>query len=232
MHRCRSLRLTNSHCHSSRSRSEDQDARTAKRTCCSHTLAPRLSVDSWSRTRPRDDSRPMTPEGTVRGWAVREVEWAVVESLLCRFEFRQYEPLVFRVLARGSYTGRLSCSNWDSCRVPFQPSLEQSKGQPASRLLATTKHTQLDLYCLSESSKVRTRTKWSTTRNRGLVFSRAIAAGEGSTRVLKQPARKRNRCRHECATTWKGLPGLGSRTRTGSIARGAGSGRTWMTGRP
>ena len=180
-------------------------------------FVPGPSVDFWSRSRSFDDSHPMLPEGMVRGWAVQAVGRAAVALLSCRSECLQYGPLVFQVPARGSYTEGLLCSSWDSCQVPFQPSREQSKGQFASRLLVTTKRTRLDLQYFKKL-KVRTRTKWSTTRNRGLVFSRAIAAGEASTRVLEQAARKRKRCRHVCATTWKGLLGAGSRMRTVSIA--------------
>jgi hypothetical protein len=87
-------------------------------------------------------------QGTVRGWEVRGVGRAAVESLSCRSVFLQYELFVFRALARGSYTGRLSCSSLDSCQVLFQPSLEQSKGQCASRLLVTTKPTRSDPHCI------------------------------------------------------------------------------------
>ena len=109
-------------------------------------LVPGFSIDFWSRSHSYDDSRPMLLGGTVQGWAVRAVGRAVGKSLLCRSEFHQYEPMVSRVPAQGSYTGRLLCSSWDSCRVPFRPSLEQNKGQFASRPLVTTKRTRLDLH--------------------------------------------------------------------------------------
>ena len=97
--------------------------------------------------------------GTVQGWTVRVVGREAGKSLLCRSGCHQYDTLVSRVPAQGRYTERLLCSSWDSCRVPFQPSLEQSKGQFASRPLVTTKRTRLDLDCFSENSRVRTRRK-------------------------------------------------------------------------
>ena len=112
-------------------------------------LVPNVSIDFWSRSRSYDDSRPMLPGGMVQDWAETAVGRAAGESLSCRSEFHQYGAMVSRVPAQGSYTGRLLCSSWDSCRVPFQPSLEQSKGQFASRPLVTTKRTRLDLCCIS-----------------------------------------------------------------------------------